>query len=126
MDRPRRFSPSDVIGFMIIAAAMCIYAAGCTGPRQIVAPDAKELSMSDEGRSERGGFTLRATILGKEQTKRLLNVDVASRSVAPVLFVITNQDNGAGKLKLEVSFINGATGETIEQFSTSGEIVAGG
>ncbi len=33
---------------------------------------------------------------------------------------------GAGKLELEVAFVNGATGETIEQFSTSGEIMAGG
>ena len=33
---------------------------------------------------------------------------------------------GAGKLELEVAFINAATGETLEQFSTSGEIMAGG
>jgi len=33
---------------------------------------------------------------------------------------------GAGTLELEVAFTNGATGETIEKFSTSGEIMAGG
>ncbi len=33
---------------------------------------------------------------------------------------------GAGKLELEVMFVNAATGETIEHFSTSGEIMAGG
>jgi hypothetical protein len=33
---------------------------------------------------------------------------------------------GPGKLELEVAFVNAGTGETIEQFSTSGEIVAGG
>ncbi len=33
---------------------------------------------------------------------------------------------GAGKLELEVAFVNAATGETLEQFSTSGEIMAGG
>lgn len=33
---------------------------------------------------------------------------------------------GAGKLELDVTFINAGTGETLEQFSTSGEIMAGG
>lgn len=33
---------------------------------------------------------------------------------------------GAGKLELEVAFKNAGTGEIIEQFSTSGEIMAGG
>ncbi len=33
---------------------------------------------------------------------------------------------GAGKLELDVSFINAFTGETIEQFTTSGEVMAGG
>lgn len=33
---------------------------------------------------------------------------------------------GAGKLELDVVFVNAATGETVERFSTSGEIMAGG
>ena len=33
---------------------------------------------------------------------------------------------GAGKLELEVALVNGDTGETVERFSTSGSIVAGG
>lgn len=33
---------------------------------------------------------------------------------------------GAGNLQLEVAFIDAATGETLEQFSTSGKIIAGG
>jgi hypothetical protein len=69
-----------------------MYVAGCTGPREIVAPDAKELSMSNVGQSEREGFTLRATILDEKQVKRPLSVDVASRAVAPILFVMSNQN----------------------------------
>jgi len=33
---------------------------------------------------------------------------------------------GAGKLEIDVAFVNASTGETLEQFSTSGEIMAGG
>ncbi len=33
---------------------------------------------------------------------------------------------GAGNLQLEVAFMDAATGETLEQFSTSGKIIAGG
>lgn len=87
---------------MIVAAGMCMYAAGCTSPRQIIAPDPKELSMSNEGQTERDGFTFRATILGEEQAKRLLNVDVfASRSVVPILFVLTNQNKNACMIRRE-------------------------
>lgn len=92
MDHSTKFSRPSFIGLVTVAVGMCIFAAGCTGPRQIVAPDSRELSMSDEGQSERDGVTLRATVLGKEQTKRLLNVDVASRFMLPVLFVMYNQN----------------------------------
>jgi len=33
---------------------------------------------------------------------------------------------GAGSLQLEVALVNAATGETLEEFSTSGKIMAGG
>jgi len=52
---------------------------------------------------------------------KILKYDPGSKAARFILIGL-----GAGKLELEVAFVNAATGETIEQFSTSGEIMAGG
>ncbi len=88
MDGIRKYSPPSVIGMFLVVGVM--YTAGCTGPRPIIAPDDKELSMSNVGQSNRDGFTLRAIILSEEQGKRLLNVDVRRHALVPVLFGMSN------------------------------------
>ncbi len=52
---------------------------------------------------------------------KILKYDPGSKAARFILIGL-----GAGKLELDVAFMNAATGETIEQFSTSGEIMAGG
>ena len=101
MDQTRKFFPLSAIGLIIVAVGMCIFSIGCTGPRQIVAPDDKELPTSISEQSEQGGFTLRATILDEKQAKRLLGVDVASRAIAPILFVIGNQNENPYLIRRE-------------------------
>lgn len=89
MDRRGEILQKSVIGLIIVAG--CMYIAGCSGPQRIVAPDAKELSVSKVREGEREGVTLRAVVLDEEQGKRLLGVDATKQSVVPVLFAINNQ-----------------------------------
>lgn len=52
---------------------------------------------------------------------KILKYDPGSKAARFILIGL-----GAGGLELDVTFVNGGTGEEIEQFSTSGSIVAGG
>ena len=89
MDRRRNSFSLSIIGLIIVIAS--VSAAGCAGPRQIAAPDAKELRISKVGETEQEGITLGATILDEDQVIRLLSVDVTRHDVVPVIFVMSNQ-----------------------------------
>lgn len=52
---------------------------------------------------------------------KILKYDPGSKAARFILIGL-----GAGALELDVTFVNGGTGEIMEQFSTSGSIVAGG
>ncbi len=91
MDHLRKYPPPGVIGLMIVATGICMYLTGCSGPQQIVAPDASELSTSNVGQGQRNGLTLRAAVLNEEQEIRLLRVSIASRAITPILFIISNE-----------------------------------
>jgi hypothetical protein len=75
----------------LIILLVGVYGVGCTGPRQIVVPDAKEVFMAKAVQIEREGLKLQATVLDENQEKRLLAVNVGKRNVVPVLFVMSNQ-----------------------------------
>lgn len=52
---------------------------------------------------------------------KILNYNPGSKAARFILIGL-----GSGKLELEITLVNGGTGETLEQFSTSGSLVAGG
>lgn len=56
MHRLRKYFSKSLIGLIIVITGL--YTAGCTGPRQITAPDAKELSTVKPGESEKGGVII--------------------------------------------------------------------
>lgn len=99
MHQLREFFPTSIMGLIIVITGL--HTVGCTGPRQITAPNAKELSMSKPGESEREGVTLRAIILDEKQGKRLLCVDVTKHAVVPVLFVMSNQTENSYLIRRE-------------------------
>ena len=78
----------------------CMFLLGCATPKQIARPDVGEHS-SRVGKGTINDVVIQAEVLDNEQAIKLFNINMARRSVIPVLFVMTNKSKVGCELRRE-------------------------